>query len=371
MDNHVVVVGVGNIGSHTCDLVARLPEVARITLVDPDSYTDANIATQRINRADVGRPKSVVQARILRRMRRDLEVIPIAARVEDVPWGYLRADMLCACLDTRISRMYCNEVAWRLGVPWIDAGVSGGDLLARVNVYLPAMDAPCFECGLSDSHYETLEIAYRCKPEAVTHGSSSGSPAYLGALAASLQVAECHKLLRGQSDQSLAGRQVLVDARNHRHYVTRYPRNPECRFDHLVLGNAPTPSPARLTVRQALALAPAGANGAVALQSPGRHFVRKLTCAACGATIEGLRLIANGQSSRVPCPSCRAMMESNPFTRFDALRADDVDATTARRTLRSLGFHPGDILTVSGPNGGNLFALTASERRCNREHNRG
>ncbi len=52
-------------------------------------------------------------------------------------------------------------------------------------------------------------------------------------LAAALQALECEKLLAGQHDHLLAGRDLMVDARHSRHYVTRFGHNPECRMpDH-------------------------------------------------------------------------------------------------------------------------------------------
>ena len=54
------------------------------------------------------------------------------------------------CLDSRTSRRYVNQAAWRLGVPWIDGAVDAAGVLARVNAYVPAPEAACMECGWED-----------------------------------------------------------------------------------------------------------------------------------------------------------------------------------------------------------------------------
>ena len=47
----------------------------------------------------------------------------IQAAANDVAMGLLRGDLMVACLDSRASRQAVNEIAFRLGVPWIDLGV--------------------------------------------------------------------------------------------------------------------------------------------------------------------------------------------------------------------------------------------------------
>src|SRR5207249_5305047 len=118
-------------------------------------------------------------------------------------------------------------------IAWIDAGVEPGGLLARVNGYLPAGENPCLECAWSDEDYQALESSYPCDSGAA-QPTASNAPSGLGALAASLQVLEAQKFLVGRIDQVVINRQVLIDASQHKHYVTAFRRNPNCRFDHAV-----------------------------------------------------------------------------------------------------------------------------------------
>ena len=136
MENcHIVVAGCGNTGTHLLPHLARSPHISRLTLVDPDHYEIANVAVQNIDRMDVGQPKVVAQANKLQRIRpamgaSSLEVIALQERIEDVPMGLLRCDLLVSCLDSRAARQHVNQIAWRLGIPWIDCGVLGSQILA-------------------------------------------------------------------------------------------------------------------------------------------------------------------------------------------------------------------------------------------------
>ncbi len=68
----VVVVGVGNIGSHLAMFLARMPLVQQVTLVDHDSYDESNLFSQNISRAEIGKPKVEAVARRLRRLNPEL-----------------------------------------------------------------------------------------------------------------------------------------------------------------------------------------------------------------------------------------------------------------------------------------------------------
>lgn len=75
----VVIVGAGNIGSHAVPLIARTPEIGRVTIIDRDRYDETNVRSQDIAPADVGRPKALVQARRARRINPALVVTALHA----------------------------------------------------------------------------------------------------------------------------------------------------------------------------------------------------------------------------------------------------------------------------------------------------
>jgi molybdopterin/thiamine biosynthesis adenylyltransferase len=339
----VVVVGLGNIGSHLVPHLARLFEVKRITLIDPDSYEIPNIVSQEITWADAGRPKVEVQARRLRALHRGLTIRTWRSRVQDVPLGRLRADAIFGCLDTREARRCLNQAAWRLGIPLLDAGVRADGMLARVDVFVPgSRDAPCLECAWSDEDYEQLEVAYAC---GATSTKATGAPSALGALAASLQAVEFGKLARGEFETLAADRRVMFDARHHVHTVTRIPRNPECRFDHGLwqTQDAPLAAPEYKLLDLPI---PQGSRS-VSVSVAERPFATRLRCTDCGSTADHVCLADRIPRKTRTCTTCGGERIAPGFDLRAGLRIDNAPASVLERSLLSLGLRRGDVFALN------------------------
>src|SRR5262249_24087317 len=141
---------------------ARLAAIGEITIVDRDVYDAGNLRSQNITPRDIGRPKAEVQARRLIQDRPGLQTRAIVEDVKSVPLGMLRGDVILSCVDSALARLYINQSAFRLGVPWIDAGVQADGLLARIHVFASHPDAACLECGWSERDYSALDYEYPC-----------------------------------------------------------------------------------------------------------------------------------------------------------------------------------------------------------------
>lgn len=328
----LTVVGAGNIGSHLLSHLARLPEVEAIRIVDPDRYEAKNLTGQDIVAAQVGKPKALAQARRLRAIRRDLNLEPFIAKVEDIPPGRLACDLLLACLDSRRARQRVNETAWRLGVPWIDAGVRPAEMLVRVSVYVPSPEAPCMECAWSDRDYALVEQVYPCNAPATAQ--STDAPSGLGALAAALQAVECRRLLSG--DLSMAGKQLVMDAGSHRLLLTTIPRNQACRFDHRLWRIEGTLS-AALPLDKVLAMGP--------LTVPGKFFTTVLFCLACGRRRNTLKLTDSAGLVTGRCRRCGGALQAPGFELMERLDGG-LPARLRRLPLCCLGLRPGDFLSA-------------------------
>jgi molybdopterin/thiamine biosynthesis adenylyltransferase len=348
---HLVVLGAGgNIGSHLTPLLARLPGVKRLTLVDCDRYEEKNLLSQAIDRSDIGQPKARVQARRVRRINPRLEVVSIVDRFEIVPLCCLRGEVILACLDSKESRRCANEIAWRLGVPWIDAGVEPSLMLARVNVYLPAANQPCLECAWGERDYAELSARHPCDAGIVSTTAPTNAPACLGALVAALQTIECQKLLSGTCAVSLIGRQVLIDTATHQNFVTSFRRNPKCRFDHTTWTISPLRrTPQELTLGMTLELA-GRSRAPAALAFGGTPLVKRLTCPGCGCASRVFRLQSRLRKEEQFCVRCgREMLAAGFHTKSRITRAN-LGPGEANRTLASLGLRAGDVIGLStGP----------------------
>ena len=335
--HHLVIAGAGgNTGSHLLAHLARMPGVGRLTLVDPDIYEPRNLAVQNIEGADIGLPKVEAQAARLKRIRPGLQVVALQQRIEDVPRGSLQCGLFVSCLDSRSARQHLNELAWRLGVGWIDCGVLGSQDLVRVSAYSPGLDSPCLECSWNPGEhgdYAALEQEYLCGAGAGAAFPTMASSA-LGALAASLMAVEVAKLLAGVPTGSLVSRQFIFDACHHTAQVTTERRNPYCRFDHGVWRVEPWMCPpAATTLRDAL-----GEIGS--LQVEGHRFASEMICPGCGHRQNALRL--NRPLAR--CPQCNRRMASQGFGSLERLTPSLV-RDYLHLTLADIGLHAGDIVS--------------------------
>lgn len=350
----VTVIGAGNIGSQLLPLVARMPAVGRVTIVDHDAYEEKNLVSQAITPADVGRPKAVVQAERLREINPRLRVTALIERVENVPAGALRADVVAGCLDSRGSRRFVNRIAWRLGMPFVDAGVQPDGMLARVHVYRPEPAGVCLECLWDDADYAAERESFACDGSRVD-AAPTNAPVSLGALAAALQAVELEKILAGDWARVAVGHEVLIDAKFHRHFLTQMRRNGDCRFDHRTIAvrefsGAP----------ETLTLADLFGPDAGELRVEGQVFARQWACAACQTARElfGLRERVAGS---VACPKCGGGMCAVGFQTLDRLTAADVPRGLMSAPLATLGFRTGDIFSTAGRGGEQHYEITAPQ----------
>lgn len=344
-----VVVGAGNLGSFLIGLLARLPAIGRLVIIDRDHYDPSNVRGQDITMRDVGLAKASVQARRARRINPALAIEPLVEPVENVPLGRLRVDAILSCVDSRQTRQYINTAAWRVGAPLIEAGVLADGLLARIEVYVPGPAAPCLECGWSEADYAALEQTYACNAGDDTPPPTS-APASLGALTAALQAIECEKLLAGQVQDALVARQVVLDARSHRHFLTALPRNPHCRFDHRTFGiERITASPAQLSMAQVLALAPVvrGVHGELTLRVDGKWFLTDVRCPSCGDVRPAyFRLSGRLPRSEAICAACGRARVATGIDRVERLSML-LPKSHLARPLSSFGFRCGDVFTLA------------------------
>jgi len=332
----VVVVGAGNIGSHLMESLARMPEVGRVVLIDRDVYEPRNVANQDILPRDAGKPKVLVQARRMLKIRPRLEVHAIHAPLESLPLGMWRADLIVACLDSRAARQAVNERAYRMGVPWADSGVLGSEWLARVNVYAPSYAAPCLECAWSDEDYGLLDQQYPCDAEA-NAPAPNGATAELGALAAAMLAVECQKMLAGEFECAAIGRQVTFNARWHQFAVTSFRRNPQCRFDHATWHIEPLRCDVRAKrIADLLKMAET-------VRVPGQRFARRLVCPKCGGEKRLFHLEGSLGAARRRCGKCRRPMAATGFDIVESLNRD-LPEEERSKPLQEAGLRYGDVV---------------------------
>ena len=193
----VLLVGCGALGTVIASALVRAG-VGRLRIVDRDFIEYHNLARQLLfTERDIeeGLPKAVAAGRHLREANSQVEVEGVVAdfsrtNAEKLAEG---VDVIVDGLDNFESRFLINDVALKLGLPWVYGGAVASSGMTAT--FLPH-DPPCFRCLVSGppaGGTMTCDTAGVVNAAAWTIGS--------------LEAAEVLKLL---IDPSLASRDLVV-----------------------------------------------------------------------------------------------------------------------------------------------------------------
>ena len=127
---HVVVVGLGGVGSWCAEALCRAG-VGKLTLIDSDTVAESNINRQlEALGSTVGQPKAAALAARLRDIAPDAEISPVTALYsagnrEILPAGL---DYIADCIDLVSCKLDLIETALSRGVPVVSALGTGDKL---------------------------------------------------------------------------------------------------------------------------------------------------------------------------------------------------------------------------------------------------
>ncbi len=378
----VGVIGAGNTGSQVAGQLARRQDVAEIVLCDGQIYTSENVRCQEIDREDVGLAKAEATGRRLRKIREDLKVTGVVDRVENVPWGLFRGDLIVGCVDSKGSRAAIGLMARRMGVTYVDVAIRADGLLARVDVYGAGAGDACIECGFSEGDYQQITRSYACDGEVK---EATGASAALGGLAASLAALECGKILERGVSGDLVGKQIVVEAERHHVYLNSLRRNPHCRFDHRVweigrkrvgtLGEIvrgvgypskyEDPHPSCRNHRKRTGRVPPEyqgrgkkeGRGIRGIAVEGKSWITRVVCRGCGEERKVVMLQGRGKGMGT-CEKCGGVVQPLGFGMVPRL---EIGAGLAERGIGDVGLLSGDVVSVGDGEGEEYFELVGAE----------
>jgi len=185
----------------------------------------------------------------------------------------------------------------------------------------------------------------------------------IGALAATYAAIELEKLISGALEDALIGRELFIDARHHQQTVTRWTRNPACRFDHRAIEATPLEAG---TLSELFALSGKRQDG-TALRVEGDVFVGAPRCRECEATSPLFTLQSRVSASEASCADCGAPLAPTGFDLLDSLSSAAVPPELLDAPLSRFGLRPRDILTLDGADGVAHFELTEREAPATRD----
>ncbi len=136
LERRVVVVGLGGLGGHLVEMLARLG-VGRIAGIDGDVFDETNLNRQVFSDMDnIGRKKAEVAQERVARINPAVEFSPHVARFESLGEAFFKdCDLVFDCLDRIPPRLELSRRCAAARVPLIHGAIAG--LCGRVAVCLP------------------------------------------------------------------------------------------------------------------------------------------------------------------------------------------------------------------------------------------
>ena len=211
-----LVIGAGGLGSPAAYYLASAG-VGAIVLVDGDAVDLTNLQRQILHTTErVGTPKAHSGETALRAINPDVEVIPIARRVDaDALDALVReATVVLDCSDNFATRHAVNVACVKHGRPLVSGAAIRFD--GQIAVFdLRRADSPCYACLFppGDGEDELCSIM--------------GVFAPLTGIIGTTQAAEALKLA-AEAGESLHGQLLMLDALAMRWHAVRLTRDPQC-----------------------------------------------------------------------------------------------------------------------------------------------
>jgi molybdopterin/thiamine biosynthesis adenylyltransferase len=349
----VAVLGVGNIGGQLAHHLVLLG--IPVVLVDRDVVAEANLGTQGFAECHIGRPKVDARAEWLGPLNPTCRIEPVHADIRQLGMGALREFALFfSCLDNRPGRLAVNEVAMRLGIPWIDAALdgSGASLFGRVACYDPRTACACYLCPHDSATLRALQKeagAMGCSGRWWTGNDTTFAPTLavsaLGGAVASIQAVWGLTVLLDRAEE-VGGREVYFDLGRQLLTTHRLTRNPRCLVDHQRWHLIPLGARSEdATVAETFKFAEDAIGNDVVLQLPRRTIVLKIRCPQCGQEKYPYRVL---DVMGVNDTSCACGSEMVPFAtdvldRFGRQEANPF----LDRTWAELGLPPAEVVVAS------------------------
>ncbi len=212
-----LVVGAGGLGSPAALYLASAG-LGRILLADGDTVDLTNLQRQVLHRdARVGMAKAESGRQALLEMNPEVEVVPIAARLDGdaLRDAVARSTVVLDCCDNFATRHAVNRACVEAGVPLVSGAAIRFD--GQLAVFdARRADSPCYHCLFPEG--QDLEEV-RC--------ATMGVFAPLTGIVGTMQAAEALKLAGGFGTP-MTGRLMLLDARTMSVNEVRIPRDPGC-----------------------------------------------------------------------------------------------------------------------------------------------
>ncbi|MDP1694960.1 MAG: ThiF family adenylyltransferase [Candidatus Woesearchaeota archaeon] len=139
---HIVVVGVGALGSVAADLLCRAG-VGKLTLIDRDYVEEHNLQRQSLyTEADVGQPKAVAALTHLKKINSGIKIVSHVTDMYHENVHLLQGDLIVDGTDNMETRFLLNEYVTKQKIPWVYGSAIRDE--GYVKAFVPGQ--ACFRC---------------------------------------------------------------------------------------------------------------------------------------------------------------------------------------------------------------------------------
>lgn len=349
----VLVVGAGALGNEVLKNLALLG-VGTVVVIDLDEVEASNLSRSVLFRAeDGGQSKAVVAARRAQELNPDVSIRAIHGDViTDVGLGlFAEMDVVIGCLDNREARLWVNRQCWKVGTPWVDAGIQ--EIQGVVRVFVPP-DSACYECGMTSRDYQLLNLRYSCpllRREDILAGKVPTAPT-IASMMAAMEVQEALKLIHGMPVQ--AGCLHVFNGVANTFYTTELPRKEDC------LSHETYPEPMRVDLGHS-------ATAEEVFHVARKHLSGPLVLGLDRDLVAAIEWPQLGRRQEVMKPRSKVSVaeaidpESGETGRPELISMIEEGTPLAERSLADLGVPPYDIVRVEGLDGA-VFILLEADR---------
>jgi molybdopterin/thiamine biosynthesis adenylyltransferase len=362
----VLVVGAGAIGNEVLKNLALLG-VGNIFIIDRDTVEMSNLSRSILYRAsDRGKPKASAAARAVRDINPNVKVRCHTGDIRtDLGLGLLRRmDVVIGCLDNREARLYINRACWKVGRPWVDAGI--GQLNGQARVFHPAYGA-CYECSFSEADFQQIQVPCNLLDSKYLSENKIPTTPTIASIVAAVQVQEALKLLDPDrwDGRTLAGREFIYNGTIGEASVVELPMREDClahsAIDPGLLIELKDTSSQKTSLSALIAIAREVLGPAAVLDLNFELAVEK-RCRGCRDAVRVLRPESKLFIEELKCEECgRARHIVNTHTLGSLQNAYEEDFL--HLPLGAIGIPPLDILEARGVNGDKRYLELSGDSR--------
>jgi len=355
LESKVLVVGAGALGNEVIKNLA-LVGVGTTYVVDLDTIESSNLSRSVLFRSeDAGKSKAEVVAQRALELNPEIRVLPFHGDIiSDVGLGLFRdVDVVIGCLDNREARLWVNRQCWKVGTPWVDAGIQ--EIQGVVKVFVPPVSA-CYECAMTERDYQLLNLRYSCpllRRDQILEGKVPTAPT-IASMMAALEVQEALKILHGLPVEG--GSALVFNGVSNQFYRTQLPFREEC----LSHEHYPEPIALELTAQDLVAtlfdLARRDGMTGPFVLALDRELVVSVNCPRCGWQVDVRQPRTRVSQRDTICPNCQA-----PGRPEFASQVEEATPLSALRLI-DVGIAPFDIVRVDGTEASQFFLLNGDRQ---------